>query len=435
MSRLPLSLALASLVTWAHSLPTDPSPPPTPPWSGSGCGPVASLFNQSVEAWNTANTGPWLDAWWAINEGTFNNTDGGFAAEFGRQFLGNPDWTCRDDGSGSDCDLDPCGVAALNNAGADMAPAYYVLESTNRLHSYFAGLSQSLETSAIGAALATDSWTETFYTYKGAIDMSGLKELIGVLETLVGIAAAAAGPFAVTLIEQAALGATRAIFTAAGSAATAHIKQGQDDTFQKAADVGAALSQLFMASIKDMVTGNNVLMGGNSFEGAGDIRTFIQNGSYVAFEGIDKVATTNSMNAMLTGAAINRLWRQQKVYIMGGGACDDSSGLGTGPQANKVCRDGKAWYLYFWDEDHHWTLTHYQWGWVDGPPGADQLGTGEYAGITVQDVINSSLDAYNVAEYAYTYQTLHDNALDALSTGLANPAASGPAWQGIFNIP
>lgn len=35
------------------------------------------------------------------------------------------------------------------------------------------------------------------------------------------------------------------------------------------------------------------------------------------------------------------------------------------------------------------------------PPGADKLGQGDFAGVTVSDVINSSLDSYNIAEYNF----------------------------------
>ena len=33
---------------------------------------------------------------------------------------------------------------------------------------------------------------------------------------------------------------------------------------------------------------------------------------------------------------------------MGGGACGDGQGIGSGPQNYSVCRNGQAWYLYYW---------------------------------------------------------------------------------------
>ena len=233
------------------------------------------------------------------------------------------------------------------------------------------------------------------------------------------------------------------------------ILHSSDDTFSKAADVGAALASTFVKSLQNMVAGNDLIMGGGNFDGAGDVRSFIQNGSFLSFGGVDEVAAMNTMSAMLVSVAINALYRQQKVFIMGGGPCNDTGAIGTGPQNAKVCRDGQAWYLYFWQEDTHFTLDHHQWGWVTNPPGATQLGQGEYTGISVdvsdclspqadasqdvclffQDIINSSLDAYNVAEYNYTAAMVQERALETIKSGLANPAAEGPAWEGIFTVP
>ena len=81
------------------------------------------------------------------------------------------------------------------------------------------------------------------------------------------------------------------------------------------------------------------------------------------------------------------------------------------------------------------SLTAHQWGWVAVPPGADQLGKGAYAGVTVQDLISSSLDAYNVAGYSYTNDTAIQRAESAIRDQWANPGALGPAWEGIFTIP
>lgn len=95
----------------------------------------------------------------------------------------------------------------------------------------------------------------------------------------------------------------------------------------------------------------------------------------------------------------------------------------------------------------------HQWGWVVGPPGADKLGSGDYAGVTVQvsswqlqkprvsrsnvpqDVINSSLDAYNVAGYNYDNVTAINRVKSAIEGQWANPATQGPSWEGTFTIP
>jgi hypothetical protein len=136
--------------------------------------------------------------------------------------------------------------------------------------------------------------------------------------------------------------------------------------------------------MKQIIGGNDQLMAGNEFGGRGDIRAFFKNGTFVNFPGVNATLAIDYMNTMLLAKAVNNLWRRQKVFIMGGGNCNDNSGLGQGPANAKLCRDGKAWYLYFWKEKSGFTLKKTQWGWVDIPPGADELGKGEYAGITIE---------------------------------------------------
>ncbi|KAL8956484.1 MAG: hypothetical protein Q9183_006294, partial [Haloplaca sp. 2 TL-2023] len=94
-------------------------------------------------------------------------------------------------------------------------------------------------------------------------------------------------------------------------------------------------------------------------------------GLFLNFPSVDKVALIDSMNAFLIGQAVNQLYRTQKISIMGGGACGDEQGIGSGPQEATVCRDGKACYLYYWQENDAISTTAHQWGWVATPPGAE----------------------------------------------------------------
>lgn len=187
--------------------------------------------------------------------------------------------------------------------------------------------------------------------------------------------------------------------------------------------------------MKSFTSANNILMAGGNYEDTGDIRIYINGGLFVNFSGVDKNAVIDAMSNLLIGQAINALWRTQKVFIMGGGACGDNQGIGSGPQAASICRDGRAWYLYYWQENDVVSTTSHQWGWVDPPPGADQLGLGDYSGVTVQDVINSSLDSYNVAGYSYNADTAAQRAKSALQDQWANPGSQGPSWEGTFTIP
>lgn len=124
-------------------------------------------------------------------------------------------------------------------------------------------------------------------------------------------------------------------------------------------------------------------MSGQSY-GDADIRSYLSGGAFLAYPGVDKNSVTDAMTNMLVGTSINQLYRTQKIFIMGGGACDDNQGIGSGPQEATVCRDGQAWYLYYWQENDVVSTTSHQWGWVASPPGADQLGQGAYGGVSVQ---------------------------------------------------
>ncbi|KAJ5389493.1 uncharacterized protein N7496_000561 [Penicillium cataractarum] len=397
------------------------------------CGTVSQYYNQQATDWDTYKTGDWLNDWWNSNGDLMSKNTAGFAGAFGQWAIGNPDWTCRDDGSSSDCDLNLCDNRVLNDRGDDIRPTYYVLESVNRLHSYFTGVGQAFSTAALGAALSKDQWATTFYKDKDDKDATVLKEVLNAVVTIIGIGASFAGLGGGEVVGAFA-GAGAALAGGANGAASIVLGTHKDDTFQKSADLGGILGTIVVDSLKSFTTANNELMAGKSY-GNADIRSYISHGAFLDFPGVDKNAVTDSMTNMLVGTAINTLYRQQKIFVMGGGACNDNQGIGSGPQDAVVCRDGKAWYLYYWQENDVISTTSHQWGWVASPPGADKLGSNEYSGVSVQDIINSSLDAYNVAGYNYNADTAKARAEDAISNAWASPGAKGAAWEGIFTIP
>jgi hypothetical protein len=133
-----------------------------------------------------------LDRWWNDNQPSFKYRTGGFAAVFGEQYLGNPDWTCRMDGSASNCDYNPCqDSGVLEQAGTSVEPAYYVIESINRFHAYFKGLSQALQVSGIFASLTSGQWVEKFWMSpkRGNPMMARIAAVL--IITLVAVASAA----------------------------------------------------------------------------------------------------------------------------------------------------------------------------------------------------------------------------------------------------
>jgi hypothetical protein len=328
-----------------------------------------------------------------------SNSSAGFAGAFGQWAMGNPDWSCRDDGSDSDCDLQLCDNRVLNDRGDDIRSTYYVLESVNRLHTYFTGIGEAFTTTALGAALSKDSWATTFYKDKDDKSVGALKQVLTLVTTIVGVGASFAGLGGAAA--GAVAGAGNALTNGAVGAANSVMPDqyvhhsiikskppytnppSTDDTFQKSADLGGILGSIVVDSLKSFTTANNQLMSGQSYNDA-DIRSYLSGGAFLAYPGVDKNAVTDAMTNMLVGTSINQLYRTQKIFIMGGGACGDNQGIGSGPQEATVCRDGKAWYLYYWQENDVVSTTSHQWGWVASPPGVDQLGQNEYEGVKVE---------------------------------------------------
>ncbi|CAL8578177.1 hypothetical protein XPA_003976 [Xanthoria parietina] len=398
------------------------------------CGPVSAFYGQKASDWDTNDMDGWLNRWWSNHTASMSANSKGFAGAFGEWAMGNPDWSCRDDGSSSACDFNPCDDRVLNDKGNDTRQAYYTIESVNRLHSYFTGLGQSFQVASIGAALSKDSWATTFYRDKDVKSVTVLREVLNALTSVIGIGAAFGGLGGAGVA--AASGGLAALFTGAAGVATPLIGQHQDDTFQKSADLGGILGTIVLEAMKGFTSANNILMHGDAFHDTGDIRTYLKGGLFLDFGGVDKVKLIDTMNAFLVGQAVNQLYRTQKIFVMGGGACGDADGvIGHGPQDQSICRDGKAWYLYYWQENDVISTTAHQWGWTAAPPGSEQLGTGLYAGVTVQDIISSSLDAYNVARFSYDASTASARAQDALTNGWANPGSHGASWEGVFTLP
>ncbi|KAJ5734633.1 hypothetical protein N7533_013036 [Penicillium manginii] len=413
------TIALTSLAL----LPTVQGTPSSSHGVYKRCGAVGQYYDQHQADWDTHNTQGWLDSWWTKNTALMHNNSLGFAGAFGQWAMGDPDWSCLEDGSSSGCELNTCDNPVLNNRGKDVRPAYYVLESVSRLNKYFGGVSSAFSTAGLDAALSKDSWATTFYEAKDQQSVVLLKEVLNGLGMLIGIGASLAG-----------VGLPCGAVTAAGLQIDPHA----DDPFQRSADLGGILGKIVIDSIESFTTANNQLMGGHEYNNE-DIRSYLSHGAFIEFPGVDTNAVTDSMTAMLVGTSINQLYRAQKVFIMGGAACGDNQGIGSGPQdtSSYICRDGKAWYLYYWQENNVISTTSHQWGWVASPPGLSQLQQNEFSNIhlNVSHIINSSLDAFNVAGYNYTTATAQARTEDAITKGWAVPGAYGAAWEGIFTIP
>ncbi|KAI4281480.1 MAG: hypothetical protein L6R38_003650 [Xanthoria sp. 2 TBL-2021] len=182
------------------------------------CGPVSAFYGQKASDWDANDMDGWLNRWWSNHTASMFANSKGFAGAFGEWAMGNPDWSCRDDGSSCACDFKPCDDRVINDKENDTRQAYYTIESANRLHSYFTGLGQSFQVASIGAALSKDSWATTFYRDKDVKSVTVLGEVLNALTSVIGIGAAFGGLGGAGVA--AASGSLAALFTGAAGVAT-----------------------------------------------------------------------------------------------------------------------------------------------------------------------------------------------------------------------
>lgn len=65
------------------------------------CGQVTKYYGQTDLDWQKYDTDKWLDNWVNNHPKEIASNPGGFAGAWGQWAIGNPDWSCRDDGSSS----------------------------------------------------------------------------------------------------------------------------------------------------------------------------------------------------------------------------------------------------------------------------------------------------------------------------------------------
>jgi hypothetical protein len=187
------------------------------------CGPVSQYTeNPSVDKWNQADTDAWLDKWWTVNAERRASNPHGFAGAFGQYALGQPGWSCQNNGNDGNCDIPICDNTKLNSLGNNTEEAYYVLQALNNIHGFFVGLEQSFNIPAVVAAMENDEIVSNFWYDENNWDGTLLKQLLNILSTVVAfIAGALAAPVFT-------LGAFPAIAAASSALVTGGVNAGNN---------------------------------------------------------------------------------------------------------------------------------------------------------------------------------------------------------------
>ena len=297
---------------------------------------------------------------------------------------------------------------------------------------------ETFETATFNAAFSKDEWTLVFDPRKDKAS-GEIKTILIATQMVFGMGAAAAG--VAGPVTSAVGGGLNALFAGLNGIILPRIDEEKEaeEEFTKSAHLGLKLGRMAFAISKSFVEMNNALMNGDKFLDSGDIRDWLKRGLWVNFKGIDEDTMMDTMNNLLMGRAIDSLWRTQKIYIIGGGKCRDGQGIGAGPVAGSYCRksDDTAWYLYHWQSHHGIPVGEKRYGWIREPHGMYELGKDDYAGISVEDVIKSSLATHAVVGtkyWGYTPEFALDQAKDAMGKD-GKPLEQGPSWEGIFTIP
>lgn len=149
------------------------------------CGPIEIYYHGTSGEWTQYGIDSWLDKWWNDHPPWIQARE--FAAAFGEEALGNPDWTCLDDGSSYSCDFDTCNQHILSRKDGEERQYYWVLESIKHLHITFMGTSEASQQSAITTAFGFPQWTDQFYNDKDTKAYDTLKGIFASLQTVVGL--------------------------------------------------------------------------------------------------------------------------------------------------------------------------------------------------------------------------------------------------------
>ncbi|GFF56517.1 hypothetical protein IFM51744_08926 [Aspergillus udagawae] len=191
--------------------------------------------------------------------------------------------------------------------------------------------------------------------------------------------------------------------------------------FNTAAGLGHTLSAavLVLSTSNGLSTLNDQLMHESNFDNTGDIRIYLKDGYWVNFPGLNKVDATRSMQTMLQTMAINWVYRQQPVFIMGGGDCSADPNAPPVVAGDDVpfvwCdADNKAWLLYAWQPNQNQWDPHgpEKFGTATWPWGSDRLGA---PSLMKQKVFTHKM-------------------LSLLANG-TDPAKDGAAMEGLWTIP
>ncbi|KAF9889724.1 hypothetical protein FE257_007030 [Aspergillus nanangensis] len=429
---------------------------PVPPGNSTGCVDLTSLV---AGDWQAADTSAWLDNWWKTNEQAI--AQNGFISTFGSLILNDPTWTCTLNGT---CTV-PCvpmqkasaslgalraranvppnnngGSSSSNNPGDSQAGGN-VAASLSNLQAQFDILYGILDSAGTQTSLDIDSIVQNFWKDPAGDSQMELMQGLRAFAMIVGIAASfATGGAAIP----AAAGS--AILGGSITLGLGSMPGAGEPKWVKSGDVGHEIAQFISASEHGLQDLYNMIADGKPIGDSNvDLRTVLSDGSYLSSHRAD---ITENMTSAMKSTVINYLWRQGRIFILGGASCGENQGIGNtgsheGYEMIWWCDDeNKAWYLYQFSDDAAANEKHPR---VDRPWGADRMGENSYLSthggespfwpeLNPWNIVISSVKSYKVAGLNYTNDLWHTRVDDMFRAG-SNPWFESNAMEGLWTIP
>ncbi|KAI9784046.1 MAG: hypothetical protein M1816_001077 [Peltula sp. TS41687] len=440
--------------------------------------------------WDGSRTTEWLVDYWQTRSPQFKSSPGGMVTLLRGELIGDGVSTCNLF-SAENCDFNKCRdqMALAAASPCDRDPGSNVLLSIQNVQSWFLGTISAYTQGIESLSLLMDHLATTFYVDQSQQDYSNFKQLMTLANIIVGCIAPLAPQIKIFLsaiplpLFQGAkewkdatfifgphlFANTQVLFLSnAGNPydCTLHsfdllwltcFATRPSNAPVAAGDVGALMeSQLTGVKSSLMRLHDDLFRGLKNKVTGMTLLDWIGQGNFHGVLKLDVPALTDKIRNVMIAKAIDVYYSTQRIYILGGQPCDPAApdgstppnvGFGTAPKIGQgsYCYKNRLYSIYYWRSSidaaqRIQPLNYYRerrWGWVTNPPGMLSLGKGSYAGITLADVIKSSVDAWEAAGRRNTYDA--DNAARLLRETSRDPQKSiyhqGPAWPGVFRVP
>ncbi|KAL4886051.1 hypothetical protein BJY04DRAFT_213590 [Aspergillus karnatakaensis] len=393
-----------------------------------------------VDKWDEESTNDYLTRWWEHNGDTTN-----YAVDFGSEWGLGQTFRCS---LPDYCEAPKCSELEPSDDDDTMS-AFMILESISNFNRYLVKLREALHLSNTQYATLQVAIQQDFDPGKSPRDISGMESL-SALSAIVGMLGGAMGSgrsgtndggiFASALaLKEMIQGATRSI-SATLAASDISLSNIAEEAEYVHSFFGVNLHQLEDLSLDLFGRGKHK----SDAEGSEEvhIKDLLSDGAWVDYRKIPSLNTdqlyptltqselSDWLFKVVLGNLVNWVWKKQGVWIsaipMTEEECKENS-PGNGDHRLKLCKDGKAYFLQrLTKKDQGISVTYTAalpefWGEME-----------KKYGITPQDAIESSVEAYKSGGLEFKADSLLGNILDI--SGTQNIQA-GVQFPGIFSLP